>query len=882
MRIKQLHLLANNIKGWLLALGGILANGLLWVLPKPLLTLAITLSRLLHRHPLIAKLMTISLLPLILSACAYQPYQTTVYNTTGGDSFANSDTNLSPEVSAFQKVVMSICNDLVETVVGIANTVLTLALNFQTVDFTKTQTTCTAITQQNSGGFSISTAPNQIVATWGCGVTNVWGECVQVASYLLILVVAINFLRNLIEGFTTPNNFKVVLKTVLGYIPIIMAIYNTDLILTIAFDIPLRLAAIIKATPVDTASAIVQSLYKVSLTNPPDFNVVVVGAIFGLFYSYYALWLSWRYFIRLILAYFCFAISPLTIFCLTTKESKRFFNQWLSFLTPLIIAPLTVGINFAIATAVLNTNINDIPDPYTHGYSWAVSMMFAIIMLAFANKMLAMTVGPVGQAADSLLQRGIGTFTNPVRSVTGRAVGIAGDAGLNVARRGGGLVLGGIGAGALAVAGILRPRRKTAAERESSSGDSSATSAAYNWPTTTVAPLPNDDMMATSAAATASSSSSQQIEFGQQLNSLLSIMSGLNDRVSELSKALAASANNNSSNNNNGNYYPVANSGGNYYAPNGTSPIWIQQPIGINGNGGAQQQASYPTMPLNANANPAVINNGNTNPMAGDSVWPLPYATMPTNGNGGGVPSTIPATGVPSNNNGGNGYQYPPRLLPLPTTNNYGPEADWGLPPMLPAAAFNPSNPNNGYYGNNSSIVYNSWPTPDQPPMNPAAAYYYAMANPTNGNTNANQSSMESAGWGFSGNIPGFTNGNGNNMLNPTFYPVPSEVNNTPQPLPLPFQPANNNNLSTRNNSNSNIGAFSSSSTSPNDSNNNSQTTAQPARQNSYAEIEVVAARFRYTLPSADMVDPYNSGSTADTNPTSDNIIDGTARPVLV
>lgn len=887
------HISVNNLNkllGYYLATGlhllGVMVS---FVLPTPLVRLVVWLSRFARLHPRTVQVIAVVSLTLLLTACSYQPYQPTVVKPTNNDSFAGNDNNQPPEVSSFQKVVISLCNTIVEAVVGIANSTFSLAYNFSVVNFTQAQTTC-ATAQPGNTPFDITTAPTQIVAVWSCGATSVWHTCIQLAADLLELVVAYNFLRNLIDGLTTSNNFKTILRTIISYAPILAAINNADLILTFAFDFPMRMAASIKGDPFAAAGAILQSLYKVSLHSPPDFNVVVVGSIFGLFYSYYILWLSWRYFIRLILAYFCFAVSPLALFSLTTKESKRFFYQWLGFLTPLVIAPMTVGVSYALSAAVLNTNINSIPDPYSHGYSWAISMMFAIIMLAFANKMMALTVGPVGQAADGLLRMGIGTITSPVRNLAGGMAGAAGQASGNLARRGGGLVVGGLGAGIAAVSNVV-VRRKTPAERESSSSENSGNGGSYSGSTTSwpSVPMLGDEGLEMAAMATANNvSANSQVESGQQWNALISEMHGVKEGITELTKLLANSAANNN-----------PNSSGGYAAT--PAPIWIQNP-----NGGNGQNTAFPTIPLyqappapNSQTNPnygggSNGNNGNapigTTGNNGDGTspmgWPTPYAPGTTSpqqplpavafnpnyvapSNGATQPNSWNFGGMPHPNEN---YQYPPRSLPAPHVDF---EGDWGLPPMLPPApayGFAGAASNYPYGGNNNIFVsapagtaayYGNWPRPDQMP--PSYPFY---PNP-NGNAASNKplssDNNHSEDWGINsgGNngagfnsVPTNTYANNNSNSNPIFYPaIPQQPMANPSP--------------TNNGQNNKVGNVVS-----NNANNNGQANNNSRKHSGgYAEIEIVAARFRYTAPNADMLDPYSSEA-------SSNVIEGTARPV--
>jgi hypothetical protein len=503
-------------------------------------------------HPIRARIFSCIILILLLTGCTYEPYQPPVVTTTDSDQISTSTNANDGSAQGFQKLIVFLLDNAINSLVPIANQTFTLMYNLSVIDFTKSPITCAAGSLFGGSGFSDGINPSQLLLVWQCGTTHVWENYVSLVAYMLGAIVALDFARNMIEGVNSEVSLKVFFNLIPKYALIIFTIFNANILMTVAFDVPMRIAAAIHGDPFSAALAIVKSLYKISGKSNPDFMVIVIGGIFGFTYMYYILRLSFLYFIRMVIAFFCFVASTLAITSYAFPETRGYFHQWRAFVVPLIVAPIIVSINYAITTEVLNVGINDLPDPYTHGVSWAIAMMFAIIMLAFTYKILSKLIGPVGEAGMSVVSRGIGVITRPVTNVMaavgGYYTGKASDALGYVNKQGGRLVT----AGAGALAGNILSRVAAASSRsnaKNSSGDSSnntdneqasSNSGRVQQPVATSNTVGSTGSPAVQNSTPASGNS---LDMQMFFNALNSSIAQLNDNISILITVVANSSN---------------------------------------------------------------------------------------------------------------------------------------------------------------------------------------------------------------------------------------------------------------------------------------------------------------------------------------------------
>jgi len=113
------------------------------------------------------------------------------------------------------------------------------------------------------------------------------------------------------------------------------------------------------------------------------------------------------FFLRTIIIFILFAISPLAVVAGLTEEFKPWFGRWLSSVQAMLIAPLPVAICFALVKAFTGA----IPSASGDPAGFILQLVYIISFLAIGAILMFKIAGSVGGMAFGLAAAGLGALT---------------------------------------------------------------------------------------------------------------------------------------------------------------------------------------------------------------------------------------------------------------------------------------------------------------------------------------------------------------------------------------------------------------------------------------------------------------------------------------
>ncbi len=128
------------------------------------------------------------------------------------------------------------------------------------------------------------------------------------------------------------------------------------------------------------------------------------------------------FFLRTIIIFILFALSPLALVAGLTEEFKPWFGRWLSSVQAMLIAPLPVAICFALVKAFTRA----IPSASGDPAGFILQLVYIISFLAIGAILMFKIAGSVGGMAFGLAAAGLGALT---QGAVGAALGKAGESG---------------------------------------------------------------------------------------------------------------------------------------------------------------------------------------------------------------------------------------------------------------------------------------------------------------------------------------------------------------------------------------------------------------------------------------------------------------------
>lgn len=400
-------------------------------------------------HKLLTRIALLVSLSLLLTGCTWTPVSSPQSSSSSG-TFTVPDIPTPWFAGWIMTSIQLIVLAFIIVVVPLALQIFSFIYQLGTVNFTIDQSQCSsAVTTLNGGTAFGGGLAGQILTVWNCGTFNVWHNVITVCSLLISAIIAYNIIRNVVDGLMGRASISALLLIVPKLLIIILVVLNTPFLLTVAFDLPMRLANAIGGDPFTASSNIQKNLQQV-VTKPSDvtdtqyFILVMISGVFSVYYVYSLFKLSLSYFIRLMVVYLCFAFSPLALFSLSVKDTERYFRQWMGYLVPMASAPILLGLVFSLMSGIMSLFGNYDPFSAAHnnnnsaeGMLWIIALMFGLVLLRVANQMMSMLFEPAKQQIAAFGQ----TVTKGLSMGADLAVGAAtsgfGALASRAARRGG-------------------------------------------------------------------------------------------------------------------------------------------------------------------------------------------------------------------------------------------------------------------------------------------------------------------------------------------------------------------------------------------------------------------------------------------------------------
>lgn len=157
-----------------------------------------------------------------------------------------------------------------------------------------------------------------------------------------------------------------------------------------------------------------------SVGNVKNIGLLLFMTIICLAASLVFIVLGLVFFLRTIIIFILFAISPLAIVAGLTEEFKPWFGRWLSSVQAMLIAPLPVAICFALVKAFTGA----IPAANGDPAGFILQLVYIISFLAIGAILMFKIAGQVGGLAFGLAAAGLGALT---QGAVGAALGKAGE-----------------------------------------------------------------------------------------------------------------------------------------------------------------------------------------------------------------------------------------------------------------------------------------------------------------------------------------------------------------------------------------------------------------------------------------------------------------------
>lgn len=232
------------------------------------------------------------------------------------------------------------------------------------------------------------------------------------------------------------------------------------------------------------------------------------------------------FFLRTIIVFILFAVSPLAVVAGLSEEFRSWFGRWLETVQAMLIAPIPV----AICLALVNAFASDIPSAKTNPPEFMLSMIYVVSFLAIAAILMFRIAAQAGGVIFGAAAAGVGLLagygSGKAGAFLGRARSSAG-AQAEAASSGGGAT-GREGGTALNNTTGGRAGSTSASGGTGSTGDTAFGGGGSN--------------SAAAAAASLATTASPAVSAAQQQDQLVKVLRGLNESFSSLNLGRTVSA----------------------------------------------------------------------------------------------------------------------------------------------------------------------------------------------------------------------------------------------------------------------------------------------------------------------------------------------------